>query len=84
MKVSHSDTWGFIHEDCGGLFNYKEKKMRVDLTGTIRRVGSRVDASGDVVNTLILEVFGPMEDLNALMKCPLLISLEEETGATRD
>lgn len=58
--------------------------MTVELTGSIRRIGSRVDASGDVVNTLILEVFGPIEDLNDLMKCPLLIRLEEESNARDD
>jgi len=58
--------------------------MKVELTGSIKRIGSRVDASGDVVNTLILEIFGPVEDLNKLMKCALMISLEEENLAVRE
>jgi hypothetical protein len=58
--------------------------MNVVLTGSIKRIGSRIDASGDVVNTLILEIFGPVEDLNKIMKCPLVISLEEENLTRRD
>lgn len=58
--------------------------MKVELTGSIRRIGSRIDASGDIVNTIILEIFGPVEELNSLMKESLLITLENESSARRD
>lgn len=55
--------------------------MKCELTGSIKRIGARIDVSGDVVNTLILEIYGPESEIsgmNSLLKCPLLITLEEE------
>jgi hypothetical protein len=47
------------------------------LQGSIVRFSTKVTASGDTVNTVSLEVFGPVEALHDLMKKPLSIELTE-------
>lgn len=51
------------------------------LQGAIVQLKSRVNASGDTVNTVSLEVFWKVEDLHSMMRKPLSIILEiEEKG----
>lgn len=49
------------------------------LKGSIVEIKSRVNASGDTINTVSLEVFGTnIPNLHALLKLPLNIEITEE------
>ena len=51
------------------------------LSGSIVDLKSRVNASGDVIQTVKLEVHGEFSALHALERKPLAITLEaEKTG----
>ncbi len=46
--------------------------------GSITKYGAIRNRAGDKVRTLVLEVFGSFEGLDALMEKPLSITIEEE------
>lgn len=48
------------------------------IEGSITTLKSRIDASGDNVQTLYLEVHGDFAALHALMQKPLQITLVEK------
>lgn len=49
------------------------------LKGSIVQIKSRVNASGDTINSVSLEVFGTnIPDLHTLLRKPLRIELYEE------
>lgn len=52
----------------------------MQLRGSINQIKSRVNASGDTINTVSLEVFGDVELLHSLLKKSLLIDLKEMEG----
>jgi hypothetical protein len=54
--------------------------MKIELSGSIKRIGSRLDVSNDVVNTIVLEIFGDMDKVSKILKCPLSITLETSEG----
>jgi hypothetical protein len=54
--------------------------MKIELSGSIKRIGSRLDVSNDVVNTIVLEIFGDMDKVSKILKCPLAITLETSEG----
>lgn len=49
----------------------------MDLTGSITEIKARHSASGDIVQSLRLEVFGDFGELQLLLKKPLKITMEE-------
>jgi hypothetical protein len=59
-------------------FRFKEIKMKAELKGSIKRIGSRVDVNSDVVQTVVLEVFGNLENVSKMMQCPVNIIIESE------
>jgi len=50
----------------------------MELKGSISQLKSRVDASGDTVQTLVLTVHGDFAALHALMQSPLTITLKTD------
>lgn len=50
----------------------------MELKGNIITLKSRIDASGETVQTIALEVHGDFASLHSLMKMPLKIVLEAE------
>ena len=48
------------------------------LQGSITQLKSRVNASGETVQTVSLEMFGDFSSLHGLMKKPLIIELVED------
>ena len=56
--------------------------MQLEIKGSIKRIGSRIDASGDIVQSLVLEVFGDIGDVSKFLKETLKIVLltEDEKG----
>jgi len=52
--------------------------MKAELKGSIKRIGSRVDVNSDVVQTVVLEVFGNLENVSKMMQCPVNITIESE------
>lgn len=51
------------------------------LKGSITQLKARINASGETVQTVSLEVFGDFSALHALLKKPLDITLREEEAA---
>jgi len=52
----------------------------IELTGSIRRITIKRDVAGDLVKTVVLEVFGPVEQLNDLLQKPIKIAVEDANG----
>lgn len=50
----------------------------IELKGHITQLKSRVNASGDTVQSLVLEVHGDFAALHALMQSPLTITLKTD------
>lgn len=57
----------------------------MNLKGSIVQIKSRVNTSGDTINTVSLEVFGTnIPELHALLRKPLDIKLSEENRGPFD
>lgn len=54
--------------------------MKIELSGSIKRIGSRLDVSNDIVNTIVLEIYGDMDRVSKILKAPLQITLETSEG----
>jgi hypothetical protein len=50
----------------------------IEVKGSITQLKSRINASGDTVQTLVLEVHGDFAALHALMQSPLAITLRTD------
>lgn len=50
----------------------------IKVEGSITQLKSRVNASGDTVQTVTLEVHGDFAALHALMQSPLVITLDTD------
>lgn len=48
------------------------------LQGSITQLKARINASGEAVQTVSLEVFGDFERLHSLLKKPLTIEITEQ------
>lgn len=52
--------------------------MKIEIQGSIKRIGSRIDASDNLVQSIVLEIFGNIGDISKFMKEPLKIILKTE------
>lgn len=52
----------------------------MELNGSIVQFKSRINASGDTINTVSLEVHGNVEAIHGLMQKPVRIKIEELRG----
>ena len=52
--------------------------MQLEIKGSIKRIGSRIDVSDNLVNSIVLEIFGDIDDVSKFMKKPLRIVLLTE------
>lgn len=59
---------------------FQEEIMKIELSGSIKRIGSRLDVSNDIVNTIVLEIYGDMDRVSKILKAPLQITLETSEG----
>jgi len=55
--------------------------MQLEIKGSIKRIGSRIDVSDNMVQSLVLEVFGDLGDISKFMQEPLKIVLKSEDEA---
>jgi hypothetical protein len=58
------------------VYMRREWVAMTELTGSIIELKSRVNASGETINVLKLEVFGDIHQVHELLKKPLRINLE--------